>query len=230
MHWTDKVAAKVDEAAPGHLSSEIRALVADYASETSAGDWCVLWNPYLAECQIGVVNRVVQGSNGTITGVVDHECGHEIFEDERLHYSTNVQEELKRMDAHRGPMATKHAPRYSGYPRGDDSCRAVRANAYTDTGVVPFGWLQPVLMTAHYDNERLVLQGSLRIVAAGSRIRMEATYRRLRAEEEEEDEPEEMVLPLMMQIYEEALSTRPIGRIPSILRDDFARSLRRRLA
>ena len=186
MHWTDEIAAKVEEAAPGQLSSEICALVADYAYETSAGDWCVVWNPYLnRKCQIGVVNRVVQGSNGIITRVVVHECGHKMFEDERLRYSTNVQAELNWMDAHRGPMATKHSPRYSGFPRGDDTCRAVRVHAYTDTGVVPFGWLEPVLLTVRYDSEGQARQQCLRIVATGSRVRMEATYKRLRADKEE---------------------------------------------
>jgi hypothetical protein len=62
-------------------------------------------------------------------------------------------------------------------------------NVYTDTGRVPYIWLRPVILTVEYDrlgeavpNGQLHFVAVMHMVAAGTRVRMEATFERLVSE------------------------------------------------
>ena len=78
-----RLAAIVAEAMPEDVPRDVCALVADYATMFSAGDWCLMQRPDVAGYKIGVITHVVQHSYGVVTAVAVHECGREVADARR---------------------------------------------------------------------------------------------------------------------------------------------------
>ncbi len=183
MNWTDEAAVAVEEATPGLFPVEIRELVAEYATLYSAGDWCLVKQLNVRGYKIGVITYVVMRGNGQVRLTKVHECGRVQSDSCSRYYSELVNAELAMMDAAQvhGPTSTLHAPRYRGSAWGANRQRGF-VDVYTDTGRVPFAWLKPVILIAQYNYGRAVGRDQVHMVAAGTRVKMEALYQKMTRE------------------------------------------------
>jgi hypothetical protein len=177
MSWAGHIAAEVEVATHGQFPEEIMAIIGDYATMLSAGDWCLMKKDDKGY-KIGVITHVVQRSmdRNCVAREVDvHQCGREIS-GERDGYEEHYKKALDDMDAARGPMETLHAPRYKGrHPYGNGK----NVNVYTDTGRVPFGWVRPVIISIRHTVRATPHDNSFRIVAVGKRTKIESLFQRL---------------------------------------------------